>query len=68
MQRYADVQSPFDPFSGQQISYTRNTGYRRRDFYYQGRSMTRDEKRRAKLFGLFVFLGFVALTVVELSA
>lgn len=68
MQRYSNIQSPFDPYSGVQVSFTRNTGYRARDFYYQGREMTRVEKRRAALFGLFVFVGFVALTVVELSA
>lgn len=68
MQRYSNIQSPFDPYSGVQVSFTRNTGYRARDFYYQGREMTQVEKSRAKLFGLFVFVGFVALTVVELSA
>lgn len=65
MQRYADVQSPFDPFSGQQISYTRYTGYRRSDFYYQGREMTGKEKARAKFFGAFVCIGFLCLTIVE---
>lgn len=68
MQRYSGIQSPYDPFSGQQISYTRYTGYRPRDFYYQGRSMTVKEKARAKFFGALVFVSFVALTVVELSA
>lgn len=65
MQRYGNIQSPYDPYSGMQISYTRNTGYRKRDFYYEGRPMTRTEKARAKFFGAFVCIGFLCLTIVE---
>ena len=64
MQRYSAIQSPYDPYSGQQISYTRYTGYRRSDFY-EGRSMTAKEVARAKFFGAFVCVGFLCLTIVE---
>lgn len=67
MQRYSDIQSPYDPYSGVQLSYTRYTGYRARDFY-EGRPMTKQEKTRAKFFALAVFVGFVVLNVVELSS
>lgn len=64
MQRYNNIQSPYDPYSGVQLSYTRYTGYRSRDFY-QPRNMNATEIRRAKLFGALVLVGFVALGILE---
>lgn len=64
MQRYNDIQSPYDPYSGVQLSYTRYTGYRSRDFY-PPRSMNATEIRRAKFFGALVLVGFVALGILE---
>ena len=67
MQRYSNIQSPYDPYSGSQLSYTRYTGYRNRDFY-QPRAMSRTEIRRAKFFGALVAVGFIALGVLEVLA
>jgi hypothetical protein len=67
MQRYNNIQSPYDPYSGVQLSYTRYTGYRNRDFV-QPRSMNATEIRRAKFFGALVVVGFVVLAIVEVLA
>ncbi len=67
MQRYNNIQSPYDPYSGVQLSYTRYTGYRSRDFY-QPRNMNATEIRRAKFFGALVVVGFIALGVLEALA
>lgn len=67
MQRYNNIQSPYDPYSGVQLSYTRYTGYRSRDFY-QPRSMNATEIRRAKLFGALAVAGIVLLAIVEALA
>ena len=67
MQRYNNIQSPYDPYSGVQLSYTRYTGYRARDFY-QPRNMNATEIRRAKLFGALAIAGIVLLAIVEAFA
>lgn len=67
MQRYDNIQSPYDPYSGAQLSYTRYTGYRPHHFY-QARGMNRTEIRRAKFFGALVVVGFIALGVLEALA
>ena len=59
MQRFNNIQSPFDPYTGEQISYTRYTGYRRHDFQYIGRPMTKQEIKRAIFFGALVVLGLI---------
>lgn len=67
MQRYSNIQSPYDPYSGSQISYVRNTGYR--PYHFQAnRGMNRTEIRRAKLFGVLMVLGFIALGALEALA
>lgn len=58
MQRYNNTQSPFDPYTGEQLSYTRYTGLRHRDFYY-GRPMNRQEIKRAIFFGALVVVGLI---------
>ena len=67
MQRFNNIQSPYDPYSGVQVSFTRYTGYRNRDFYHE-RGMNRTEIRRAKFFGALVAVGFIALGVLEVLA
>ena len=59
MQRFNNTQSQFDPYTGEQLSYTRYTGYRRKDFYYTGRGMTKQEIKRAIFFGAIVVVGLI---------
>lgn len=67
MQRFDNIQSPYDPYSGAQLSYTRYTGYRPHHFY-QPRNMNATEIRRAKLFGALAIAGIVLLAIVEAFA
>ena len=67
MQRYSDIQSPFDPYSGTQLTCTRYTGLRSWEFQ-ASRAMNRTEIRRAKFFGALALVGFIALGVLEVLA
>ena len=67
MQRYSNIQSPYDPYSGTQLSCTRYTGLRSWEFQAD-RKMNRTEIRRAKMFGVLTVVGFIALIVLEALA
>jgi hypothetical protein len=67
MQRHSNIQSPYDPYSGTQLCYTRYTGLRSWEFNAT-RGMNRTEIRRAKLFGALMVVGFIALGVLEALA
>lgn len=67
MQRYNNIQSPYDPYSGAQLSYTRYTGLRSWEFQ-ASRAMNRTEIRRAKFFGALTIAGFIVLALVEALA
>lgn len=64
-QRYGNIQSPIDPYSGVQLSAIRYSGYRAHHFH-----MSDIERRRtlAEVKGAIKFVGGVALVAVGFYA